>query len=121
MKTCRPYGVGKLIIILMTVLSLYSPPSFAQTGLTIDAVVLRNANLRAGAGVIYDIIGLARAGQLVTVTDYEGEWYQLSTGEWIAKFLVVATAESRVVAFRLEDAPAAANRSANLRSGPGTN
>ena len=56
----------------------------------------------------------------MTVTDYEGEWYQLSTGEWIAKFLVVATAESRVVAFRLEDAPAAAKRRANLRNGPGT-
>lgn len=108
------------IMLLVAGTSLCPLPSWAQTGLTIEAIVLHDANLRLGPGVAYAIIGAAKAGQFVIVTDYEGEWYQLNTGEWIAKFLVAATPESRVVAFRLEDAPAAANRTANLRSGPGT-
>lgn len=95
-------------------------PAFAQTGLTIDAIVLQNANLRGGPGLTAPVIGAAYAGQLVTVTDFEGAWYQLVTGEWIAKELVTARPDSRVVAFRLEDAPALANRPANLRNGPGT-
>lgn len=90
-----------------------------QTGLTIDAVIVADANLRVGPGTTYEIIGYARTGQLVTVTDYEAEWYQLSTGEWIASFLVKPTADSRVVAFRLTDIPATARRLANLRVGPG--
>lgn len=109
-----------LIILLGLGGTLNLRPSMAQVRLTIDAVVLQEANLRFGPGLTYAIIGRARAGQLVTVTDYAGEWYQLSTGEWIAKFLVAATAESRVVAFRLAEAPAFAKRNANLRSGPGT-
>lgn len=109
-----------LIILLGLGSSLNLRSSIAQVRLTIEAVVLRDANLRLGPSVAYAIVGAAKAGQLVTVTDDEGEWYQLSSGEWIAKFLVAATAESRVVAFRLEEAPAFANRAANLRSGPGT-
>ena len=108
------------LMLLVSGTSLCPLPSLAQTGLIIEAIVLHNANLRVGPGVAYEIIGTAKAGQFVIVTDDEGEWYQLSTGEWIAKFLVAATPESRVVAFRLEDAPAVANRTANLRSGPGT-
>jgi uncharacterized protein YraI len=84
MQTYTSCRIGKLLIILITVISLYSLPSLAQTGLTIDAIVLRDANLRAGPGITQAIIGAASAGQLVTVTDYEGEWYQLSTGEWSA-------------------------------------
>lgn len=110
--------------LLITLLGLGSiltlRPSMAQVRLTIEAVVLQDANLRFGPGVAYPIIGTAQVGQLVTVTDDEGSWYQLSTGEWIAKVLVAATAESRVVTFRLAEAPAFANRTANLRSGPGT-
>jgi uncharacterized protein YraI len=120
MSAGRLPGVGVLLVAVVIWINFFSPSSFAQSGLTIDAVVLRNANLRAGPGTTYAILGLAKAGAFVTVTGYEGEWYQLSTGEWIVKFLVKATPESRVVAFRLEDAPAKANRAANLRSGPGT-
>lgn len=109
-------------VVIMSILSsaLWVTPAFAQTGLTIDAIVLQNANLRAGPGLAYTVIGAAYGGQFITVTDFAGEWYQLVTGEWIAKRLVTATADSRVVAFRLEDAPAMTNRPANLRSGPGT-
>jgi N-acetylmuramoyl-L-alanine amidase len=109
-----------LFILLGLVSSLSLRPSMAQVRLTIEAVVLRDANLRLGPGVTYTIIGAAKAGQLITVTADEGAWYQLSSGEWIVKSLVAATTESRVVAFRLEEAPAFANRAANLRSGPGT-
>lgn len=110
-----------LLIILLGLGSILTlRPSMAQVRLTIEAVVLQDANLRFGPGVAYPIIGTAQAGQLVTVTDDEGSWYQLSTGEWIAKVLVAATAESRVVTFRLAEAPAFAKRNANLRSGPGT-
>jgi N-acetylmuramoyl-L-alanine amidase len=109
-----------LIILLGLSSSLTVRSTIAQVRLTIEAIVLRDANLRLGPGVTYPIIGTAQAGQLVTVTDEEGAWYQLSTGEWIAKVLVAATAESRVVAFRLAEAPAFANRAANLRSGPGS-
>ncbi|MBX3011523.1 MAG: SH3 domain-containing protein [Caldilineaceae bacterium] len=99
---------------------LLAPPIQAQGNLTMEAVVLRNANLRAGPGLAHAVLGYARAGQIVTLTDYTTDWYQLVTGEWIAKNLVVATAASRVVAFRLEDLPVVANRAANLRQGPGT-
>lgn len=109
-----------LLILLGLGSTLNLRSSMAQVRLTIEAIVLQDANLRFGPGVTYPIIGAAQAGQLVTVTDDEGAWYQLSTGEWIAKFLVAATTESRVVAFRLAEAPAFANRAANLRSGPGS-
>lgn len=109
-----------LILLLGLGGSLNLQASMAQVRLTIEAVVLRDANLRLGPGIAYAIIGAAQAGQLVTVTADEGEWYQLSSGEWIAKFLVAATPASRVVAFHLAEAPAFANRAANLRSGPGT-
>ena len=119
-RSSRCRWISRLFII-GTICSLLGVRStLAQTGLTIDAIVLQNANLRAGPGLTAPVIGAADAGQLVTITDFEGAWYQLITGEWIAKQLVMATPDSRVVAFRLEDAPAMANRPANLRNGPGT-
>ena len=81
MKIARSLSIGRLLIILTIAISLYALPSFAQTRLTIDAIVLRSANLRAGPGVTHAVIGSVQAGQLVTVTDYEGDWYQLSTGQ----------------------------------------
>ena len=130
MKTNRVFGHKRLrllrwslrlALLLMAICPSIGPlPTFAQTGLTIEAIVLHNANLRAGPGITYPVIGSATVSQLVTVTDDAGAWYQLVTGEWIAKHLVAATPASRVVAFRLEDALARANRRANLRNGPGT-
>lgn len=126
MKTERVLGHRhqwslRLALLFMAICTSINPsPTYAQTGLTIEAIVLYNANLRAGPGITYPVIGSATVSQLVTVTDYTGAWYQLVTGEWIAKDLVAATPDSRVVAFRLEDAPAMAKRSANLRNGPGT-
>lgn len=127
MKTDRVFGLKRLwplrlaLLFMVTCTSIGPSPTFAQTGLTIDAMVLHNAHLRAGPGITYPVIGSATVNQFVTVTDDAGAWYQLITGEWIAKHLVAATPDSRVVAFRLEEAPARANRRANLRNGPGTN
>lgn len=126
MKTDRIFGHKRLwslrlaLLIMAICASIATSPIFAQTGLTIEAIVLYNANLRAGPGITYSVIGSATVNQFVTVTDDAGAWYQLVTGEWIAKHLVAATPDSRVVAFRLADAPAMANQSANLRNGPGT-
>lgn len=56
-----------------------------QTG-----VVVHNANLRAGPGTQYAIIGSAPAGTRVqvTATNDAGNWYLLSNNKWIAGFLV---------------------------------
>lgn len=56
-----------------------------QTG-----IVLHNANLRAGPGTQYAIIGSALAGTTVrvTATNDAGSWYHLSNNKWIAGFLV---------------------------------
>ena len=117
----RPQWSLRLALLFLAICtSIATSPTFAQAGLTIEAIVLDNATLRAGPGITYPVIGSATVSQLVTVTDDAGAWYQLVTGEWIAKDLVAATPDSRVVAFRLEDAPAMAKRSANLRNGPGT-
>lgn len=100
----------------------------SRNGLTIEAVVLRNANLRFGPGTDHAIIGAAKAGQWVIVSDQVGDWYQLNTGEWIATFLVAPIPASRVVAFGSKERPrpvatptgATLYHVANLRSGPGT-
>ncbi len=105
-------------------------PGFAQSrnGLAIEAVVVRNANLRFGPGTDHAVIGAAWQGQWVTITDKVGDWYQLNTGEWIATFLVAPTTASRVVAFDIRSRPVilatpagtTIEYIANLRSGPGT-
>jgi hypothetical protein len=56
----------------------------------IDGTVNKNANLRAGPGTTYAIVGTAKAGQIVPIIEENaaGTWYHLDSGEWIAKFLV---------------------------------
>ena len=53
-------------------------------------VVVRNANLRSGPGTKYAIVGSAPAGTTVRIagTNKAGDWYHLSSGRWIAAFLV---------------------------------
>lgn len=55
--------------------------------------VNKGANLRAGPGITYAIVGKATQGQVVTIADKNaaGDWYQLDTSEWIAGFLVDTT------------------------------
>lgn len=60
-----------------------SPPAELGT-------VIRSANLRAGPGTKYAIVGSAPAGSAVRIagTNKAGDWYHLSSGRWIAAFLV---------------------------------
>lgn len=100
--------------------------------------VVRSANLRAGPGTTYPVVGAVRPGQTVTIveTNRVGDWYRLSNDQWIAAFLVNVTAphatptlpltlSSRQPIAVATPFPAATsltvNRNANLRAGPGTN
>jgi hypothetical protein len=54
------------------------------------AVANQPANLRAGPGTTYAIVGSAAQGQTLTIIarNAAGDWYQLDSGAWIASFLV---------------------------------
>lgn len=54
------------------------------------AVTLRNANLRAGPGTNYAIVGGVPAAEQLDLVGHtgDGSWYQLRDGRWIAAFLV---------------------------------
>lgn len=60
-------------------------PAFIETSVKEDV-----ANLRAGPGTGYAIIGKKAPGETVQVAgqDANGEWYLLMDGAWIAAFLV---------------------------------
>lgn len=103
---------------------------------TNTGTVNRNANLRAGPGTTYAIVGRADAGQTVTIveTNVAGDWYRLDAGVWIAAFLIdevnttptrgatATTPIAQPTAATPLPAPqtTTANRNANLRAGPGT-
>jgi uncharacterized protein YraI len=55
-----------------------------------NANARRAANLRAGPGVTYAVVGAVRAGQPLAITGKNagGSWLQLADGNWIAAFLV---------------------------------
>lgn len=50
-----------------------------------------DANLRAGPGTGYAVVGQAQAGQALEIVarNGAGDWYQLAGGAWLAAFLVV--------------------------------
>ncbi len=85
---------GIFLVLVMTPLAIYAQTTAqtaAQTG-----VVNRSANLRAGPGTRYAIAGSAPAGATVVIaaTNPAGDWYHLSSGKWIAAFLVDTAATS---------------------------
>lgn len=49
-----------------------------------------NANLRAGPGTNYDVVGGVAAGDALDIIgrNEAGDWYKLTDGSWIAAFLV---------------------------------
>lgn len=67
-----------------------SATSSPDVSITTGANALRAANLRAGPGVNYAIIGAARPGQPLVIAgaNTDGSWLQLADGSWIAAFLV---------------------------------
>jgi len=128
------------ILFLALLVALAAPVVLeAQTAPPFAGSVVSGANLRAGPGTTYAIVGGAVAGQAVQVTGCNADcsWYQLDTGNWIAAFLVApAASEPAAVEPAAPARPysmpgeatltaatvgASANRNANLREGPGTN
>ena len=82
----RSFAIALTVLVcLLTVM-----PTFAQTNFPTTGVILRDANLRAGAGTTFAVAGAGRAGQPVTIVEANRDttWYHLGTGEWIAAFLV---------------------------------
>jgi len=57
--------------------------------------VNRNANLRAGPGTNFDIVGSAKANQSIEIigSNSTQDWLQLTDGKWIAAFLVTDISE----------------------------
>lgn len=84
--------VWRSFAIALTVLLCLLPvmPTLAQTTFPTTGVILRDANLRAGAGTTFAIAGTGRAGQQVTIVEANRDttWYHLGSGAWIAAFLV---------------------------------
>lgn len=110
-------------------------PAPAVSGVPlITTSVIENANLRAGPGTNFAIVGQATAGQEVQVAavSEDGGWYLLGNGAWIANFLVAAP-EAAVPVVNDEILRAVTGQAAptgvvtptvtvdaNLRAGPGT-
>lgn len=65
-------------------------PTATVTGDATTGIVNRDANLRAGPGTGYKIVGSAKHGQTVTIIgkNTDGSWLQLDSNVWIAAFLV---------------------------------
>jgi hypothetical protein len=73
---------------------LYLPLVFHT--LSIEGRVTRSANLRAGPGLTFPVVGNARARQTLVLVacDATCGWYQLTNGQWIAAFLVQTVSSS---------------------------
>jgi uncharacterized protein YraI len=128
MQDCfsRPRRVLISSISALCLLLLYTGVLLSQAARS--GVVNRTANLRAGPGVSYAVIGQAQQGQAVTIAgaNAAGSWYQLSGGQWIAAFLVDSPttetpAPTATAPAGTASTGATALRNANLRAGPGTN
>jgi uncharacterized protein YraI len=110
-----------------------------------NTTTIDNANLRAGPGTTFAVVGQAPLGQAVQIAaiSEDGGWYLLGTGAWIANFLVAdqptnvpvvndqiqqaIQGEPTATVEATPAAPAATGLvtptvtvDANLRSGPGT-
>jgi uncharacterized protein YgiM (DUF1202 family) len=64
------------------------------SGTLTNSAALRNANLRAGPGTIYAVVGGVRANEVLDLRGQSGDgtWLQLRDGSWIAAFLVEPSA-----------------------------
>jgi hypothetical protein len=82
---------GSEIEVANQLLSEYNTPTSGQgvpevNGTTVNA----NANLRAGPGTTFDVVGGVSAGDALTVVgrNEAGDWYKTADDKWIASFLV---------------------------------
>lgn len=64
--------------------------SDTPTATTDSPVANRNANLRAGPGTDYAVVGSTQPGNALEIVarNADGSWLQLAGGQWIAAFLV---------------------------------
>jgi uncharacterized protein YraI len=86
----------KRLVLSTAILAVWLLIATAQAAPTVQAqpptggATNANANLRAGPGTTFDIVGRAEQGTPVVVAACNDDcsWYQLEGGEWIAAFLV---------------------------------
>lgn len=83
----------RVILLLALLLSLISFSVASAQSYT--GTVTKRANLRAGPGTTFAIVGKANIGDTVIIVDQNaaGTWYQLEDEKWIAAFLVVIEEE----------------------------
>ena len=75
----------------LTVTAPATPTTPVASGLpTVTASVATTANLRAGPGTTFDLLGQAAPGSSLAIVGIseDGQWYLLDGGAWIAVFLV---------------------------------
>lgn len=65
-------------------------PVLTQVTPLLQSVANAIANLRAGPGTNFDVVGQTQPGQalIVVAQNRSGDWYRLDDGAWIASFLV---------------------------------
>jgi uncharacterized protein YraI len=105
-RTSFSQSISVLVVVvlclagLLVLASLAPVPAAAQATFPAQAVVIQNANIRAGPGTTYAIVGKATTGQVLNLTaaNANNSWYQLDDGNWIAAFLVVRVAPGAVLA-----------------------
>lgn len=84
LSLCCPFSLSRA---QSTPTQIPTPVTTPQTQVI---TVLRNANLRAGPGTTFAVVGRARTGDKFTVVGQNaaGDWLELADGKWIAAFLV---------------------------------
>ena len=67
-----------------------APPTATATPMPIGPIVRQGANLRAGPGTNYQVIGNATKSQPLEIVgrNSDGTWYKLANDSWIAASLV---------------------------------
>lgn len=87
--------LGALLALVIFMAALAQTAPFTGT-------TTRPANLRSGPGTTYALSGTLRAGDVVTVTEVTktraGTWYRLSSGKWVAAYLVKPTVPAATAA-----------------------
>ncbi|MCB9147742.1 MAG: SH3 domain-containing protein [Caldilineaceae bacterium] len=73
------------------------PTVTPKSTISAEGVVNRDANLRGGPGTNYGVTGSVKSGQKVIIVFKNGDWYKLSTGDWVAAFLIDIEDEANVI------------------------